>query len=216
MTAAQIWHGPEALRPALMPLDLLNLDPHNARAHSDRNIEAIGASLTAFGQMRPLVVQAETRTVVAGNGTLRAMRALGWTHAAATVAEISPATARAYAIADNRTAELAEWDAGELAAALNDSALDGLLDAVGFSTDEIDDLLRDMPDEPTNQALDQVGQAPAGDQAGDQADQVGQAAGAQSDDGDDVAPPNASVADAWSMICQPCRRRVAGAEYLTR
>lgn len=211
MTAAETWHGPPALRAALVPLDSLSLDDHNARTHNDRNVEAIGASLSAFGQMRPLVVRASDRVVVAGNGTLRAMRALGWTHAAATVAEMSPATSRAYSIADNRTAELAEWDVGVLSAALADDALDGLLDAVGFSTDEIDDLLRDQPDDAPDQA--------PGDQAAGAADQaagdVGQAqAQPTAGDDDDLTPPTASVADAWSMICQPCRRRVAGAEYL--
>ena len=209
MTAAETWHGPPALRASLVPIDSLELDGNNARTHDARNLDAIGASLAAFGQMRPLVVRAEGRVVVADNGTLRAMRALGWTHAAATVAKMSPATARAYAIADNRTAELAAWDSGELAAALGDVALDPMLDAVGFSTDEIDDLLRQVPDLVPDLAPDQVGQAPGADAV----DQVGQAPAAN-DAGDDLAPPNATVADAWSMICQPCRRRVAGAEYL--
>jgi len=55
--------------------------------------------------------------VLAGNGTLEAARSLGWTEIE--VAEVPDDwdndTAKAYALADNRTAELAEWDESELA-----------------------------------------------------------------------------------------------------
>jgi len=93
----------------------LSLDPKNARKHSARNLEAIAASLLKFGQRKPLVVH--RGVVLAGNGTLEAARSLGWTEI--DVAEVPDDwdmdTAKAYALADNRTAELAEWDEGELA-----------------------------------------------------------------------------------------------------
>ena len=93
----------------------LSLDPKNARKHSARNLEAIAASLLKFGQRKPLVVH--RGVVLAGNGTLEAARSLGWTEI--DVAEVPDDwdmdTAKAYALADNRTAELAEWDESELA-----------------------------------------------------------------------------------------------------
>jgi DNA modification methylase len=93
----------------------LSLDPKNARKHSQRNLDAIAASLLKFGQRKPLVVH--RGVVLAGNGTLEAARSIGWTEI--DVAEVPDDwdmdTAKAYALADNRTAELAEWDEGELA-----------------------------------------------------------------------------------------------------
>jgi DNA modification methylase len=93
----------------------LSLDPKNARKHSQRNLDAIAASLLRFGQRKPLVIH--RGVVLAGNGTLEAARSLGWTEIE--VAEVPDDwdmdTAKAYALADNRTAELAEWDESELA-----------------------------------------------------------------------------------------------------
>jgi len=93
----------------------LSLDPKNARKHSQRNLDAIAASLEKFGQRKPIVVH--RGVILAGNGTLEAAKTLGWTEI--DVAEVpddwDDDTAKAYALADNRTAELAEWDESELA-----------------------------------------------------------------------------------------------------
>lgn len=115
---------------AKVPVGSLQHDPENARSHSIRNIEAIKGSLSAFGQRRPLVVW--ENVVIAGNGTLTAAKALGWTDIIITrvPADWSYDQARAFALADNRTAELAEWDATKLADQLIE------LDAVGFDVSE--------------------------------------------------------------------------------
>lgn len=98
------------LEPFIVAMDSLYIDPANARLHGERNIEAIAASLMEFGQQKPIVVDAKGR-VVAGNGTLEAAKILGWDNIAAIVSDIdSEATLSAYAIADNRTAELADWN----------------------------------------------------------------------------------------------------------
>ena len=47
-----------------VPLDSIHLDPANARAHDERNLDAIKASLQQWGQAEPLVVQAESRKVI--------------------------------------------------------------------------------------------------------------------------------------------------------
>lgn len=87
----------------------LKPDPHNARLHGERNLDAIRRSLSMFGQQKPIVVDA-SNVVVCGNGTVEAARALGWTHVLAVRTELSGEAARAFALADNRSAELAEWD----------------------------------------------------------------------------------------------------------
>jgi hypothetical protein len=69
--------------------------------------------------------------VVAGNGTLTAATALGWSEIGCVETELENQEAVAYAIADNRTSELAEWDMGQLQASL-DSLDPELLEYTGF------------------------------------------------------------------------------------
>lgn len=125
-----------ALKTRLVPIGDLVPDPENARKHDARNLDAIQRSLATFGQRKPIVCARGNDgqlVVIAGNGTLEAAKALGWTDIA--VAEV-PADwdadkARAYAIADNRTAELAEWDDVALSSALVE------LDAVGWDLKDL-------------------------------------------------------------------------------
>jgi len=105
------------LRPLAEPLEALHVDARNARKHDERNLKSIVASLKEFGQVKPIVVNADG-TIEAGNGTYEAARRLGWTHLAAVRVQHDPAAARGYALADNRTAELADWDDAMLQALL--------------------------------------------------------------------------------------------------
>jgi ParB-like chromosome segregation protein Spo0J len=107
-------HIAEPLRPLAVPCEGIFLDPANARKHGAPNLEAIQGSLTVYGQRKPIVANRRTKTVIAGNGTLDGARALGWTHIAVVFTDDDPVTAAGYSIADNRTAELAEWDAEAL------------------------------------------------------------------------------------------------------
>ncbi len=118
---------------------VLSQDPANVRRHSPRNIQAIKASLQRFGQQKPIVVDA-AHVVRAGNGTLEAARQLGWTHIQAIRSALTGADAVAYAIADNRTAELAGWDADALASQVR-SLDEPLQQAAGFADGELDELL---------------------------------------------------------------------------
>lgn len=109
----------------------LAADPENARKHSQKNIDAIAGSLDKFGQRRPLVVW--DNIIIAGNGTVEAAKSLGWQDIEVTrvPAEWSSDQARAYALADNRTSELATWDSEILASQLID------LDSMGFNMTEL-------------------------------------------------------------------------------
>lgn len=131
--AADLSSIAEALRPLAVSLDELVPDPANARTHSERNLEAIRGSLQVYGQLKPIVVRRDNGVVVAGNGTLEAARSLGWTHLAVVHVDMDGATAAGFSIADNRTAELAEWDQDALDKLLreintgNDPRLDAML-----------------------------------------------------------------------------------------
>jgi ParB-like chromosome segregation protein Spo0J len=120
----------------LVPISKLTPDPENVRTHDAKNLDAISRSLTLFGQRKPIVVARSNSgglVVIAGNGTLEAAKALGWSEISVTEvpSDWDADRARAYAIADNRTAELADWNKVELSSALLE------LDAVGY---EIADL----------------------------------------------------------------------------
>ena len=126
-------------------LATLSCDPANARKHGEQNIATIVASLKRFGQQKPIVIDMSD-CVRAGNGTLEAARSLGWTHIDCVRTDLKGSDAIAYAIADNRTAELAEWDDDVLAATLNGLLADDpdLLNAAGFSEEELEELLGDI------------------------------------------------------------------------
>jgi DNA modification methylase len=118
-------------------VDLL-LDPENARKHSQKNLDAIKASLTKFGQRKPIVIN-HKGVVLAGNGTVEAAKALDWDYidVAVVPADWDEATARAYALADNRTAELAEWDENVLAKQLLELIDEDFdIEAIGFEMPE--------------------------------------------------------------------------------
>ena len=110
----------EDLRPLAVPIGELKLDPRNARTHSEENIAAIAGSLREFGQVKPIVVNRDTKQIEAGNGAYRAAERLGWSHLAVVWVKHDPAAARGFSVADNRTAELAAWDEEILAELLDE------------------------------------------------------------------------------------------------
>jgi ParB family chromosome partitioning protein len=124
-----------------LPLSDLHEDPANARRHSTRNIDAIKSSLARFGQQKPIVIDARN-LVRAGNGTLLAAKALGWTHLDVVRTDLIGVEATAFAITDNRTAELAEWDPDVLNAVLRDPDIGDL----SFNADDLDGILKREPE----------------------------------------------------------------------
>lgn len=131
-----------------VPIASLERDPDNARKHSQRNIDAIAGSLRTFGQRRPLVVWGDI--IIAGNGTVEAAESLGWDEIEVTRVPVdwSRDQAKAFALADNRTAELAEWDSDVLAGQLIE------LEETGY---EIDDWGFDPIKEPEDDAWAGIG-----------------------------------------------------------
>lgn len=108
------------LRPLAVPLASLQPHPDNARRHTlERDIPVLMESLRRYGQRKPIVAKREfrglTNVVVAGNGTLQAAERLEWTHLAVSWFDGSDDEADEYALVDNRTAELSEWDLETLA-----------------------------------------------------------------------------------------------------
>lgn len=116
-------------------IDSIQPDPANSRLHGERNLAQIKASLERFGQQKPIVVDARN-IVIAGNGQLAAAKSLGWTQIDIVRTQLTGTEAAAYAIADNRASEFAQWDDAALLATL-EQLDEGLQGIAGFTTDEI-------------------------------------------------------------------------------
>lgn len=117
----------------------LTSDPANARKHDKKNIDAIKGSLTRFGQQKPIIVN-DKGVVVAGNGTLAAAKALKWKDIAVVRTGLEGMEATAFALADNRSAELAAWDGDVLGKTLQSlRELDFPIEDIGFEWDNKDE-----------------------------------------------------------------------------
>jgi hypothetical protein len=121
----------------------LHLDPNNVRRHSPANLKAIGRSLKQFGQRRVAVIRSNGM-IIAGNGMYEAAYEVGvdklWCHVVPD--DWTDEEARAFAIADNRTAELADWDEAQLIDSLKAISSEELLDAAGYTAQDFEDLVR--------------------------------------------------------------------------
>ena len=95
---------------SVVSIETLALDPENARVHPEENITAIMESLNRFGQVLPIIVHKGRSQIVGGNGTLTAMKRLGWNQCAVHYFDGAFEEAEALAIALNQTALLAKWD----------------------------------------------------------------------------------------------------------
>jgi DNA modification methylase len=121
-----------------LPIEKLKFDPTNARKHSNINLSAIAESLKQFGQRKPIVITADN-VIVAGNGTVEAARLLGLTDVdvVRVPKDWSADQVKAFALADNRTAELAEWNPEVLSAQLLELDEAGFdIEALGFEAIE--------------------------------------------------------------------------------
>jgi DNA modification methylase len=129
----------------------LTPDPQNARQHDDKNLKAIEGSLKEFGQRKPIVIT-EDGVIVAGNGTVEAAKRLGWTHIDVVKVpnDWTPDKIKAFAIADNRTAELANWNQEVLTSQLLE------LEAEGWELAEFGFEALELPDEDKPVVEDEV------------------------------------------------------------
>ena len=109
---------------------------------NDKAVEAVAKSIKEFGFRQPIVVGKDD-VIVVGHTRYKAALLLGLATVPVHVAaDLSPQQARAYRLADNRTAETAEWDVDLLPIELKDlQAADYNLDLLGFSADELAKIL---------------------------------------------------------------------------
>lgn len=129
----------------VVQVELEKLIPHarNARTHSDEQVAQVAASIREFGFTNPVLID-EENGIIAGHGRVLAARKLGLEKVPTIkLTGLSDVQKRAYILADNRLAEHAGWDEELLALELEELELhDFDLELVGFSSEEIDAILR--------------------------------------------------------------------------
>ena len=112
---------------------------------NDKAVEAVANSIREFGFRQPIVVD-KHGVIVVGHTRWKAARKLGLaTVPVHVVADLTPQQARAYRLADNRSAADSEWDVDLLPIELGELRDDGFdLKLVGFSDKELAEYLREF------------------------------------------------------------------------
>ena len=133
--------------------------PKNPRIN-DGAVDAVAASIREFGWKQPLVVDKDG-VIVAGHTRYKAAQKLGIEEVPVVVADdLTPEQVKAYRLADNKTAELAEWDFEKLDEELAELDLD--MSEFGFDDIEMpdpaevkeDDYEPELPEEPKSKLGD--------------------------------------------------------------
>jgi len=137
----------------------LKVNRCNARNHSDRQVQQIAASVREFGWLTPIVIDEED-TVLAGHGRLRAAPLLNMeTVPTIQVKHLTPERKRAFMLADNRLAELAEWDDALLTIELKELSgleIDFHFEVTGFETKDLDRLERPPAKPPKTEVVPEL------------------------------------------------------------
>ena len=144
-------------------INSLKSDHKNARKRTDRSSELIKESLQRYGAARSIVIDEENR-ILAGNGTVEGAKAAGITNVRVIETDgteliaikrtgLSEEEKVGLALADNRTADLSEWDQEmlhrlseehDISAWFNNDDLEGILESeteqiAPEDFDEVDD-----------------------------------------------------------------------------
>lgn len=149
-----------------MPLDDVIPYARNPRHNTDA-VDKVAASIKEFGFRQPIVVDKDM-VIVAGHTRYLAAKKLKLAKVPVHVAkDLTPAQAKAYRIADNRTHEEAKWDDELLALELGelDSASEVDVKLTGFDAKEIEQYLHieagdvsgGVDDDPTGNYKEQYG-----------------------------------------------------------
>lgn len=138
----------------MRPIGDLKASARKVRVHPDRQIQQLAASMTTFGFVVPIVVD-EEGTILAGHGRYLAARHLALdTVPTVRIGHLTPERKRAFALADNRLAELSHWDEEVLKIELDElfaMDLDFQVEVTGFDILDLDRL-----DKPAKEAKPEV------------------------------------------------------------
>ena len=123
-----------------IPIEELREYENNPRIN-DSAVDAVAASIHAFGFKVPIIIDKDN-VIVAGHTRMKAARKLGKKTVPCIVADdLNDEQIKAFRLADNKTAELAEWDFEKLESEMTKLRDMGVeMDGFGFS--ESDDEIK--------------------------------------------------------------------------
>ncbi len=143
-------------------LDALTEWEGNAR---QGDVDVIKESMRTNGVFQPIIVQAQTGKVIAGNHRLKAMRELhreapdSWPSKVSVIPlDVTDEEALRIHLADNKTSDDAEWDIRALVAQLDEvTAQPSGLTGTGFDEDDLNDLRDQLYGDDAEERLNEVG-----------------------------------------------------------
>jgi len=131
----------------------------NAKTHPKKQVELLAQNIERFGFTTPCLIDKDNN-LIAGHGRLDAVVSIGWTTVPCVRLEgLSEQEVKALRLADNKLAEMSEWDIGLATDELKELD-DDLLELTGFDKDltlepeEADDEVPDVPEEPQSKLGD--------------------------------------------------------------
>lgn len=106
----------------------------NNPRHNDGAVDAVANSIKEFGFKVPIIID-KNNVIVAGHTRLKAARKLGLTSVPCLIADdLTEDQIKAFRLADNKVAELAEWDFAKLEEELKNIDID--MSQFSFNMDE--------------------------------------------------------------------------------
>lgn len=119
-------------KPTPIEIQIEQLTPYknNARKHSDKQIDMIAKSLRKYGFLNPVLIN-DKNMILAGHGRVEAAKRIGLKIVPCVqISHLTPDEQKEYILADNRLAELAEWDNDMLSDELKSLSID--FNDIGF------------------------------------------------------------------------------------
>jgi len=114
---------------------------------NDYAIDAVAESIRSFGFNVPILCD-QGMTIIAGHTRWKAAKKLGMNKVPVIVVEMTDRQRKAFTIADNKTAEIADWDFPKLNRILEELKSEDMnIKSLGFSDEEIRRLILDEDDD---------------------------------------------------------------------
>ena len=142
-------------------ISLSDIKPYekNAKTHPKKQLELLAENIKRFGFTTPCLIDKDNN-LIAGHGRLEAVKLLEWKDVPCVRMEnLTDDEVKALRLADNKLAEMSEWDMGLVTEELKELD-DELLDLTGFDKDlviepdEADDEVPEVPEEPQSKLGD--------------------------------------------------------------
>lgn len=128
-----------------VPAGEVRTHPSNPR---QGDVGAIHQSITKNGVYRPLIVQRSTGFILAGNHTYQAMVHHGLEEVPVVYRDVNEEQAKRIMLADNRTADLGDYDQQVLVDMLTEMED---LEGTGYDGDDLDSILEDLRNSPADE-----------------------------------------------------------------